>query len=236
MLNCCIVAKSKAITLSRHAAWSFCESMFIYIKMLQSDFNNQEKCLHRCRRAWWWTTVTSSSETLSPVRVTLSSPATGNRKHFTSPSGRRWFSPVRRTLGWSTAWRARLSTPYPLLFTSTWAAGQLWPSGAELRSTGRWTGRCLSAAWRRPSAPPSARRPAKEGWRTAVWAERRGSVREGTFSLKRIKPVLHVLVYSQLFFPFVLCYSEEMITLWVSGRVSQSHSTDSLLSPDTFRD
>lgn len=152
-----------------------------YTKCCKNHVYEQKKtwCLLRCQRAWWWTTATFSSETLSPVRVTLSSPATGSRKHFTSSLIRPWFSPVARTLGSSTAWRATPLTPCRPSFTSTWAARRLWPGGAELRFTGQWTGRCRSATWRRPSAPLSARSPATRGCRLAAWAERRGSVREG---------------------------------------------------------
>ena len=133
--------------------------------------------LLRCLRVWWWTTATSSSETLSPVRATSCSRATGSRKPFTLSSGRRWFSPVRRTPGCSTAWRTKRLTLCRLLFTSTWAARRLWPGGARLRFSSHWTGLCLSATCRPPSALLSAPRQA---------TERGGSVRKGNISLTYI--------------------------------------------------
>lgn len=131
--------------------------------------------------------ATSSSETLSPIKATLSLPATGSRKLFTSSSERRCSSPVKHTLVFSTAWRTRPLSPCHLWFISTWGTGRLWPSGAELRFSGLWTGHCLSVTWRRPLAPSSDHHPATP----TSCVGSRGCVREGqiidTYMLSNIQ-------------------------------------------------
>lgn len=104
--------------------------------------------------------ATSSSETLSPIKATLSWPATGNRKLFTSSSERRCSSPVKHTFVFSTVLGKRPLSPCQRWFISTWGAERLWPSGAELRFSGLLTGHCLSVTWRRPLAPSSNHHPA----------------------------------------------------------------------------
>lgn len=119
--------------------------------------------------------ATSSSETLSPTKATLSWPATGRRKLFTSSSERRCSSPVKHALVSSTVWKKRPLSPCQLWFISTWGARRLWPSGAELRFSGLQTERCLSVTWRRPLVPSSDHHPA-----TAISCPvSRGCVREG---------------------------------------------------------